>query len=61
MLEGISLNASSPGCKHVLGEMAECHHTVFTGCEALSETAIVAAVLTLTLFHQSHIKNAPSI
>ncbi len=56
MKESISSNAIYPGCKHLLSEMVKCHHTVFTGCEVLSETAIVAAALTLTLFHQSHIK-----
>lgn len=56
------LQCIASGCRHILGGNVERHHRVFAGCEALSETAIVAAaVLTLTLFHQSRIKNAPSI
>lgn len=52
----------NPGCKHVLGENIERHFTVFAWCEALFlKMVIVAAALTLTLFHQSHIKNAPGI
>ena len=50
------------GCKHVLGGNIERHLTVLAGREALFlKMAIVAATLTLTLFHQSHIKNAPGI
>lgn len=52
---------ATQGCKHILGKKVDRHHIVFAGHEVLSETAIVAAMLTLTLFHQSHIKNPPSI
>lgn len=56
MLEDIIQNISAQECKNVLSEDVQCHQAVLAGCGVLSEMGIVAAVLTLTLFHQSHIK-----
>lgn len=62
------VNSTLGTCKMLIGQdvpgentVSSYTYTVFARCDALSETTIVAAMLTLTLFHQSRIKNALSI